>query len=103
MFKTDSFLGNKKLSFNQNVYLYGKQCCLSALELFHCLPPLFCCLPQWKTVRLHGKKLQNATNNLFKFSAQDSDLEYLCWRRKNFFNLSVQIIVTFMSTIVKLT
>ena len=23
-------------------------------------------------------------NNLFKFSAQDSDLEYLCWRRKNF-------------------
>ena len=35
-------------------------------------------------MRLHGKKLQNATNNLFKFSAQDSDLEYLCWRRKNF-------------------
>ena len=33
-----------------------------ALELFHCLPPLFCCLPLWKTVRLHGKKLQNATN-----------------------------------------
>jgi hypothetical protein len=23
-------------------------------------------------------------NNLFKFSAQDSDLEYLCWRRKKF-------------------
>ena len=23
-------------------------------------------------------------NNLFKFSPQDSDLEYLCWRRKNF-------------------
>ena len=23
------------------VYPYGKQCCLSALELFHCLPPLF--------------------------------------------------------------
>ena len=23
-------------------------------------------------------------NNFFKFSAQDSDLEYLCWRRKNF-------------------
>ena len=33
-----------------------------ALELFHCLPPLFCCLPLWTTVRLHGKKLQNATN-----------------------------------------
>ena len=41
---------------------YGKQCCLSALELFCCLPPLFCCLPCIKTVRLHGKKLQNATN-----------------------------------------
>ena len=23
-------------------------------------------------------------NNLFKFSAHDSDLEYLCWRHKNF-------------------
>ena len=23
-------------------------------------------------------------NNLFKFSAQDSDLEYLCWQRKFF-------------------
>ena len=23
-------------------------------------------------------------NNLFKFSAQDSDFEYLCWRGKNF-------------------
>ena len=37
------------------VYPYGKQCCFSALELFHCLP-------RWITVRLHGKKLQNATN-----------------------------------------
>ena len=36
-------------------------CCL-ALELFHCLPQLFHCLPLWKRVRLHGKKLQNATN-----------------------------------------
>ena len=23
-------------------------------------------------------------NSLFKFSAQDTDLEYLCWRSKNF-------------------
>ena len=103
MFKTDSFLGNKKSSSNQNVwrdhatmqqdvllhfwviflywnqteiwkkysvvqlysffivYHYGKQCCLSALDFFHCLPPLFVCLPLWTTVRLHGKKLQNAT------------------------------------------
>ena len=36
--------------------------CLSALDIFHCLPPLVHCLPLWKTVRLHGKKLQNATN-----------------------------------------
>ena len=28
--------------------------------------------------------LSKAVNNLFKFSAQDSDLEYLCWRCKNF-------------------
>ena len=27
--------------------------------------------------------LPKTVNNLFKFSAQDSDLEYLCWRRKN--------------------
>ena len=36
--------------------------CCPALELFCCLPPLFRCLPLWTTVRLHGKKLQNATN-----------------------------------------
>ena len=40
---------------------YGKQCCLSALELFHCLP-------LWKTVRLYGKKLQNATKYYFLVS-----------------------------------
>ena len=96
MIKTDSFLGNKKSSFNQNVwpdhasmqqdvllhfweicyieiklkyekiilfivYSYGKKCYLLALEVFQCLPPLFRCLPLWTTVRLHGKKLQNAT------------------------------------------
>ena len=37
---------------------------LSALELFHCLPPLFHCQPLWTTVRLHGKKLQNAANEI---------------------------------------
>ena len=33
-----------------------------------------------------AKKLNfppKTVNNLFKFSAQDSDLEYLFWRRKN--------------------
>ena len=28
--------------------------------------------------------LPKTVNNLFKFSAQDSHLEYLCWRRKKF-------------------
>ena len=40
---------------------YAKMQKYPALEVFHCLPPLFRCLPLWKTVRLHGKKLQNAT------------------------------------------
>ena len=35
--------------------------CCPDLELFHCLPPLFGCLPLWTTVRVHGKKVQNAT------------------------------------------
>ena len=38
--------------------------CYPALELFHCLSQLFHCLPLWKPVMLHGKKLQNATNGL---------------------------------------
>ena len=28
----------------------GLYCCCTTLELFSCLPPLFCCLPLWKTV-----------------------------------------------------
>ena len=44
---------------------YEKQIFCPGLELFHCLPPLFCCLPLWKTVRLDGKKQQNATNMIF--------------------------------------
>ena len=91
MFKTDSFLDNKKLSFNQNVwrdhatmqqdvllhfwmvFLYWNQseilkkysvvqhCFLSALQLFHYLPIR-------KTVRLHGNKLQDATNDFLSKS-----------------------------------
>ena len=34
----------------------------SVVQLFHVLPHLFGCLALWTTVRLHGKKLQNATN-----------------------------------------
>ena len=33
--------------------------------LFLFLSPLFCCVPLWKTVRQHGKKLQNATSIFF--------------------------------------
>jgi hypothetical protein len=33
--------------------------------IFHCLPPLFRCLFLLTTMRLHGKKLQNATNFVF--------------------------------------
>ena len=68
MFKTDSFLGNKKLSLNQNVwrdhatmqqdvllhfwviFLYLKSC--RNIKKIFCCPALelFCCLPLWKTV-----------------------------------------------------
>ena len=41
-------------------------------QLCHCLLHLFCCLPMWKTMRLHGKKLQNATNTF------RSDFNPLC-------------------------
>ena len=44
--------------------------CCPALELFHCLPPLFHFLPLWTTVRLHGKKLQNATKDFHPLSAK---------------------------------
>ena len=42
----------------------------SALELFCCLPTLFCFLPLWKKVRLHGKKLQNATKRKDKLKSR---------------------------------
>ena len=45
--------------------------CCPALELFHCLLPLFHCLPLWTTVRLHGKKLQNATNSFMGTSVNE--------------------------------
>ena len=83
--QTDSFLGNKK-NLNQCLawslimplcnrifccifgwYFYVKSgwnmkkiFCCPALELFHWLP-------LWTTVRLHGKKLQNATNMITSF------------------------------------
>ena len=38
--------------------------CCPALELFHCLH-------LWKTVRLHGKKLQNATNYISVWTSKE--------------------------------
>ena len=66
MFETDSFLGNKKLSLNQNIWhdhaTMQQDVFLHFWVIFlYCLPPPFCCLLLWKTVRLHGKELQNAT------------------------------------------
>ena len=59
----------------------GKQCWLSALELFCCLPPLFCCLSLRKTVKLHGKKLQNATNTSISWDFNSRCLlVYPVWR-----------------------
>jgi hypothetical protein len=88
MFKTDSFLGNKNLSFNHNVWrdhatmqqdvllhfwviflywnqaeIWRKYSVVQLYSFFIVYPPLFHCLPLWTTVRLHGKKLQNATKS----------------------------------------
>ena len=55
-----AFLGDLFFIFlGQNMQ---KIFCCPALDLFGCLPPLFTCIPLWKTVRLPGKKLQNALN-----------------------------------------
>ena len=74
-----AFLGD--ISTLKSGWNIKKIFCCPAVELFHCpsqwktvlfvssrafllSPPLFRCLPLWKTVRLHGKKLQNATKKL---------------------------------------
>jgi len=66
MFKSDSFLGNKKLSLNQNVWRD------------HATMQLFRCLPLWTTVRVHGKKLQNATKQITYFHCTGHSCPY--WR-----------------------
>jgi hypothetical protein len=48
-----------------------------ALELFSCLPPLFSCLPQWKTMRLPGKKLQNVTNDFRPIGAFWAEWDFI--------------------------
>ena len=52
------------LHWNQTE-IWKKKFCCPAWEFFCCLPPRFCCLSLWKTVRLLGKKLPNATNTRF--------------------------------------
>ena len=39
-------------------------CQLQSFFIVLGIAPLFRCLPLWTTVRLHGKKLQNATNKM---------------------------------------
>ena len=51
---------------------YEKNILLSSSRAFSLSTLLFLCLALWKTVRLHGKKLQNATNN-FRIGAYISD------------------------------
>ena len=87
MFKTDFIFRQQKVSLHQNVWcdpatmqqnaFLGditvlksgwnmKQIfCCPALMLFHCLSQLFGCLSMWTTVKLHGKKLQNATKHYY--------------------------------------
>ena len=43
---------------------YEKNILLSSSRAFSLSTPTFSLSTQWTTVRLHGKKLQNATNNL---------------------------------------
>ena len=45
---------------------YEKNILLSSSRAFSLSTPTFHCLSLWKTVRLHGKKLQNATKIFFK-------------------------------------
>ena len=61
--------------------------CCPALELFHFLPPLFCCLTLWKTVRLLTWKKATKCNKciiisyLTKITAffTDSKIAFLIW------------------------
>ena len=49
-------------------------------EFFHCQHKYSKSLSQAENSSFPPKTV----SNLFKFSSQDSDLEYICWRRKNF-------------------
>ena len=51
--------------------------CCPALELFHCLP-------LWTTVRLHGKKLQNATKGYVPQSVIQSKDNHGAQGRRNY-------------------
>ena len=53
---------------------------LSQKIFFHCLHKYSKSLSWAENLNFPPKTV----NNLFKFSAQDSDLEYLCWQWKNY-------------------
>ena len=63
----------------ENRLKYEKIFSWPALELFHCLPPLFHCLLLLTTVRLHGKKLYILLYEFIKATVIDKFL-YL-WRK----------------------
>ena len=71
MFQTDFIFRHQKIKFKPE---YGQ----IMKKLFYC-PALeiFSCLPLWKTVRLPGKKLQNATK-LTQRDLQKVSLSTLC-------------------------
>ena len=50
------------------------------VEFFHCQHKCSKSLSWAENLNFPPKTV----NNLFKFSAQDSDLEYLCWQWKNY-------------------
>ena len=107
MFKTDSFLGNKKLSLNQNVWRdhatmqqdvllhfwvisilnssrnMKKLFCCPALELFHCLP-------LWKTVLFVSSRAFSLSTPTFLLSTPVENSE-ATWKKATKCNKSILI------------
>jgi hypothetical protein len=72
--------------------------CFPALELFHCLPPLFHCQPLWKTVRLHGKKATKCNKNLYldrRLGLLDRRLVLFALACSLFLSVSLRSVVVF--------
>ena len=59
--------------------LYYIEDCRILHPLFCCLLPLFSCLPLWTTVKLPGKKLQNATKKNLDGDHATENCNVLLW------------------------